>query len=340
VRARFVVFAVLVLAACGSPSHASTSAPSTTTTVTVSPTTTASATTTTTTSRPHSTSAKFALVQSLTRAYPPAPNTPEPTFIWGYGDPLFCGSPRASETAEANAAEVHDGALANASVLRGQRVVIVGDSTACSLVPGFAAAAQASGFSLDQGVVFGCGVASGEITTTRNEAITPHSSRCPGMVDWDIPRALARAQPTLVIWSSVWEKSDLVVNGRTVVAGTPEWERVIMARMDTALARLTYGGAKVVMLTEPAPAPTTSGPQETSDPKADNDGYVRLNALLRRFQARHRGAVMVVDVAALVCPGGPPCPATVDGTQPRPDSRHLTPAASTWVARFVLGRLH
>jgi hypothetical protein len=110
--------------------------------------------------------------------------------------------------------------------------------------------------------------------------------------------------------------------------------------MDTALARLTFGGAKVIMLTEPAPAPTTSGPQETSDPKADNDSYVRLNALLRRFRARHAADVLVADVASLVCPGGPPCPATVAGTEPRPDSRHLTPAAATWVARFVLGQIH
>ena len=45
----------------------------------------------------------------------------------------------------------------------------------------------------DQGSVFGCGVASGEITTTRNEAITPNSSRCPALVDSDESKALARA---------------------------------------------------------------------------------------------------------------------------------------------------
>ena len=48
--------------------------------------------TTTTTARPSQSRAKFALVHALTRPFPPAPNTPEPTFIWGYGDPLFCGA--------------------------------------------------------------------------------------------------------------------------------------------------------------------------------------------------------------------------------------------------------
>ena len=88
---------------------------------------------------------------------------------------------------------------------------------------------------------------------------------------------------------SIWEKSDLVVDGHTVVAGTPQGEKEIMARMDAALARLTAGGARVVMVTEAAPAPNPAQGTQTTSLKADDDGYARLNALLRRFQARHRG---------------------------------------------------
>ena len=262
--------------------------------------------------------------------------TGPPGFIWGYGDPLLCGPPRASETREANTAAAKMGPLALPASARDQRILLVGDSTACSLWPGLNAAGDAAGIATFQGSVFGCGVASGQITTTRNEAITPNSSRCPALVDSDVSKALARARPTIVLWMSIWEKSDLVVDGRTVVAGTPAGEREIMARMDAALARLTAGGARVVMITEAGPAPNPAQGTQTTSLKADNDGYVRLNALLRRFQARHRSRVSLVDLATKLCPDGPPCPERVEGLHARPDGRHFTPTAATWAARWIL----
>jgi peptidoglycan/LPS O-acetylase OafA/YrhL len=262
-----------------------------------------------------------------------------PGFIWGYGDPLLCGTPRASETREAITAVARSGPPSLPASVRSQRVLLVGDSTACSLWPGLRAVGAAAGIATDQGSVFGCGVASGEITTTRNEAITPHSSRCPDLVDSDEGEALARSRPTVVLWMSIWEKSDLVVDGHTVVAGTPQGEKEIMARMDAALARLTAGGARVVMVTEAAPAPNPAQGTQTTSLKADDDGYARLNALLRRFEARHRDQVTLVDLAAKLCPSGPPCPERVDGLHARPDGRHFTPTAAAWAARWVLTQI-
>jgi peptidoglycan/LPS O-acetylase OafA/YrhL len=264
---------------------------------------------------------------------------PPPKFIWGYGDPLICGPPRPSESREAAAAERRFGRLALPASARHERILLVGDSTACSLWPGLRAVGDAQSIVTDQGSVFGCGVASDEITTTRNEAITPHSNRCHAMVDWTQANALARVQPTVVVWMSIWEKSDLVVGGRTIVAGTRAWETEIMARLDAALARLTAGGARVVLVTEAAPAPNPAQGTELTDPKADDAGYVRLNALLRRFQARHRATVTLVDLAAKVCPDGPPCPERVHGMHARPDGRHFTPTAATWAARGLVAQI-
>jgi peptidoglycan/LPS O-acetylase OafA/YrhL len=258
-----------------------------------------------------------------------------PNFIWGYGDPLLCGEPRASETAEATEASAR-GPRLPIPPAAAARVLLVGDSTACSLWPGLRAVAQQNGIATDQGSVFGCGIASGEVTSTRNEAVTPNSSRCPQFLDYAVPRALARSNPTLVIWMSVWEKSDLVVDGRTIVAGTPEWEATIQSRMDTALARLTAGGAHVVMVTEAAPAPNPAQGTETFDRQADDAGYARLNALLRRFAARHLDTVSLVDLATRLCADGPPCPANVEGMEARPDGRHFTPTAAVWAARVIL----
>ena len=65
----------------------------------------------------------------------------------------------------------------------GLRVLVLGDSTACSIYPGMKAVGDQVGASVAQAAVFGCGMASGEITTTRGEQITPHTERCPEMVE-------------------------------------------------------------------------------------------------------------------------------------------------------------
>jgi hypothetical protein len=259
-----------------------------------------------------------------------------PTFTWGYGDPLICGDPRPNETDEARDAASRDPALSLPSSAHEQRILLIGDSSACSLWPGLRAVGEVQGIATDQGSVFGCGIAIGEFTTTRNEAVTPNSARCQPFLDYVLPRALARANPTVVVWMSIWEKSDLVVDGRTIVAGTSEWETEIMARMDAALAKLTSGGARVVMVTEAAPAPNPAQGTETFDREADDAGYARLNALLRRFAARHTDNITLVDLAAKVCPSGPPCPENVEGLHARPDGRHFTPTSAVWAARFVI----
>jgi len=265
-----------------------------------------------------------------------ADGTGPPQFIWGFGDPLICGEPRPQDTDEAVAAAKADAALQLPDTARAQRVLLIGDSTACSLWPGLHAVGDAQGIATDQGSVFGCGIAVDEFTSTRNEAVTPDSSRCKPFLDWALPHALARAKPTVVIWMSIWEKSDLVVAGRTIVADTAEWEAEIMQRMDARLAELTANGARVVMVTEAAPAPNPAQSTETFDRAADDAGYVRLDALLRRFAARHPDKVSIVDLASQLCPAGPPCPEQVDGLHARPDGRHFTPTAAVWAARFVL----
>ena len=255
-----------------------------------------------------------------------------PNFSWAIGDPLVCGIPRLTETAEARTAAASQPSLGLPPSARSERVLLVGDSTACSLWPGLDAVGQQEGIATYQGAVFGCGVASDEVTTTRDEAVTPNSSKCRALLDYVEPRALARARPTVVLWMSIWEKSDLVIDGRTIVAGTPEWETTIQSRMDSALARLTAGGARVVLVTEAAPAPNPAQGIETFDRQADDEGYARLNDLLRRFAARHPENVTLFDLAQRVCPGGVPCPTDVAGV----DARHFTPAAAVWAVRILL----
>ena len=107
----------------------------------------------------------------------------------------------------------------------GLRILAVGDSTMCSLYPGLLAAAARVGSPIDTAAVVGCGVASGETTTTRGEQVTPNSHRCPRLVDAALDRAFERIDPDVVVWMSVWEKSDLVVEAGTLRVGHPRRRR-------------------------------------------------------------------------------------------------------------------
>jgi lysophospholipase L1-like esterase len=264
---------------------------------------------------------------------------PKVNFIWGYGDPLFCGDPRASETREAVNEARKLGPPALARPATGERVLVLGDSTACSFYPGLKAVGDETGAVVAQAAVFGCGIAAGQITTTDGEQITPHSERCPAMVDAAVTPAIEQMRPNVVIWMSLWEKSDIVAGGRTLVSGTPAGDAEMLRRMNDALARITKYGAKVVLVTVAAPAPNDAQGTTNSSNAVDNASYARLDRIERRFAAEHPDTVTIADLAHRLCPNGPPCPEEVEGLRMRPDGRHFTPTAATVAAEWLMPQL-
>ncbi len=289
---------------------------------------------------PPSTSAPAGSTAPTSTTAPPVFIPTHPThYPWSFGDPLFCDTPRPNETSEAVDKARALGPIDSSADAAGLRVLLVGDSTACSLFPGLAAVGEEAGAFVAQAAVFGCGVASGEITTTRNEQITPHTERCQNMVNEAVDPAVFQLRPHVIVWMSIWEKSDLVVDGETLVSGTPAGDAEMLRRMDWELARLTAYGSKVVLLTEAAPAPNDAQGAGNTNSAADNEGYSRLNLILARFAARHPDRVTLVNLAAHVCPGGAPCPEKVDGVRLRPDGRHFTPAAASIQAQWLMPKI-
>ncbi|MCU1466859.1 MAG: hypothetical protein JWM72_2787 [Actinomycetia bacterium] len=260
-------------------------------------------------------------------------------FIWSIGDPLFCGEPRANETKEADDAARRAGPPVRAGSAAGLRVLILGDSTACSLYPGLKAVGDQLGASVAQAAVFGCGMASGNVTSTRGEQITPHTERCPEMVEAAQVPAVAEMRPDVVLWMSLWEKSDMIANGATLISGTPAGDAEMLRRMDQELARVTAYGAKVVLVTVAAPAPNDAQGTNNASTAADDEGYARLDRIDRKFAALHPGQVTLVDLAHRLCPAGPPCPEDVDGIRMRPDGRHFTPTAAAMQGRWLMPQI-
>jgi hypothetical protein len=143
-------------------------------------------------------------------------------------------------------------------------------------------------------------------------------------------------RPDVVVWMSIWEKSDVIAGGSTLVSGTPSGDAEMLRRMDAALARVTRYGAKVVLVTVAAPAPNDAQGATNSSNAVDDAGYARLDSIDRRFAQRHPDQVTIVDLAHRLCPDGPPCPEDVDGLRMRPDGRHFTPTAATIEAKWMM----
>jgi hypothetical protein len=192
--------------------------------------------------------------------------SPPPSYVLNIGDPIRCGGPQPAEAKAAHRENVRGGRQRLPSDARDLRILLVGDSTACSLWPGLREVGRANHVHVAQASVFGCGVASGQITTTRGEQITPNSDRCPQLVDDALRTMLPRERPNVIVWMSIWEKSDVVEDGKTLASGTSAGDRAMLARMDDALGQLTRGGARVELVTVAAPAPNDAqGTNNTSN---------------------------------------------------------------------------
>jgi hypothetical protein len=225
-------------------------------------------------------------------------------------------------------------------------VVLVGDSTACTLFPGLEAVGPSYGMQFGNGSVVGCGIVSGELAPAFLDGVNlvAGTSQCQGAANARETDAIERYHPSIIVWGSTDERRSIVVStraGSTVLTtGTAAWRAEMLRRMDDRVAEFEATGAKLVLLLEPPNV--HAGP-----PNADDLSYAHMNDLLKEVAARHPHEVAVVNLDRRVCPTGPPCQYIVDGvgsmSNPiqtvRPDSVHYLPAGALWVARWLVPQI-
>ncbi len=104
------------------------------------------------------------------------------------------------------------------------RILLVGDSTACTMVPGLEAVGAPAGVRIENAAVIGCGVVNGS-----SHAVPGAESRRREA------RALRSGRPNIVLWASAWERTSLVVGSggheKVLTAGSPQWYAVMRKRM-------------------------------------------------------------------------------------------------------------
>jgi hypothetical protein len=218
------------------------------------------------------------------------------------------------------------------------RVLVIGDSLACSVNVGIEPAA-APDVVTRQIAMVGCGVVSDEVYDAK-EPYPLSTERCNQIVQGRLYDALQTFRPAVVLWVSTWERMPTVDHDKVLVPGSIIWRAVMRGRMDALYARIREAGARVVIATvaPPAPAGMLHGGRIVS-PEFDYR-FAIMNDEIRRFAGRHQEGITLIDLAHRLCPDGPQCPAQVDGIEPRHDDGvHFPPVGSAWLTHWMLPAL-
>ena len=222
-------------------------------------------------------------------------------------------------------------------------VLLSGDSIALTLGDGLGDGSQAWGVQLTNYAFPGCDldwrstVNFQDSFGRENTVLTPQ-----GCAGWPVKfqRDVERLNPDVVALElGRWEVDNRLMNGHWTSIGLPQWDNRFVQLLSRAVRILSSRGARVVLFTLPYIAQTTKAPDGTpwdvNQPWRTDD----FNALVRRVAAAFPGVATVIDLNALVDPGGT-YTSYVDGVRVRDtDDEHFSLAGGHWLQSLILPRL-
>ncbi len=219
-----------------------------------------------------------------------------------------------------------------------RRVLLVGDSMAGSLAPGFERAAAAGDFVLWNASVPGCGLSDvGEywigIWQPENPACKPTwRERWPEHIDDFDP-------DVVVVLVGGHDTADRLIDGVEKRFDAPEGAALATSDIQTATRILSARGARVFWLTLPY-AKQGWAHQVDRDRSAFNDAWVnRWNDILRTAVAELPSRAAVLDINPLVCPSGTWTASVNDVSIREVDLIHFNDAGAELVAQWAVPQL-
>jgi len=208
-------------------------------------------------------------------------------------------------------------------------VLLLGDSVAASLGEALGAEAASRGIPFSAATRAGCGMVTG-IPALPDGTEIAWGRTCAESTSEYLTSSVESVAPDVVLWLSTWETADRIIGGRFYDFGTPAADRVLLRRMEKTRSALAASGATIVMI---ANTPRAEHSEVLVRDVQQERDYLHLNALYQRLADAHPESVRVLDLPAIVCPGGVPCPDTVDGVVLRPrDGGHFEGDGPAWVA--------
>jgi peptidoglycan/LPS O-acetylase OafA/YrhL len=216
------------------------------------------------------------------------------------------------------------------------RVLFSGDSLALTLANALSISEQPYRLHLDNAGMLGCGVSRDPRRLAGLPA--PPDQDC---LNWPAIRTaqVRQERPDVVAFLvGRWELTDQFQDGRWRSLGDPDLDAYLSTELDRAIDDLSSTGAIVALLT----VPCLSEPEQPDGepyPEDDPSRITTFNRLLAQAQARHPQQSRLIDLNAIVCPGGR-YTARLQGVQIRTtDGVHFPFAPIGPVAERLLPRL-
>jgi peptidoglycan/LPS O-acetylase OafA/YrhL len=219
---------------------------------------------------------------------------------------------------------------------RPPKVLLVGDSIATSLYPGLDEVGSRAGIELSAAAWSGCGVIRG-IPALADGRPMGLGEECEKSIPKLQTAMLAKVQPDLVVWLSNWEITDHIVDGNWLRLGTPEGDAGVGNLLAETADRLRSTGARLVILLPAVPTLATNDAQYSYSARLQRTQL--LDQLLRAQAMQRPDMTNAVDLMPIVCPGGAPCPETVNGIRLRPDGSHFEVDGARYVSEQLVPRL-
>ena len=132
----------------------------------------------------------------------------------------------------------------------------------------------------------------------------------------------------VVLMAGQSELLDQRVAGRTLRVGTPEYERVLRARLDTARRILTPRRGRLLLTTVPCVATAVDDDSITATQLRDPTRLAWIDGVWRRYATDHPATVLAVDLDPVLCPDGDPRPIGAAGAV-RDAQGRLSPIGAT-----------
>jgi hypothetical protein len=224
-----------------------------------------------------------------------------------------------------------------------QRILLVGDSSAVTLLPFLRDAGAARGIPVAAAARIGCGVIDGAPKLDDGRPYIDYfgdTTQCASISQSLQSQMLASQNPDLIVWLSGWESwPSRELDGQLVHFGTIAGNKAIAARIDAAVGRLTASGARLVFL----PIPPNAYPSARGVPNIQGDSRLAsLAKLLRGYARQHPEKASLIDLPTLLgCPREDRCPAEVaPGIRPRDlDGFHFDGSGAAWLADQLMAML-
>lgn len=245
---------------------------------------------------------------------------------------LFAGTALSSAASAASTVEYVAGAGYSGPATK---VFLLGDSNTQSLVSGFPSDTYRN-IDLATSAQLGCGLIV-DTHTAEGKRIEPEDY----CYDWrDRRMADARsANPDVaVLFAGSWEQYDRLIDGKVLVAGSPEYTDYLAAQFVELLQGLQETGADVVFVNNHCHRTPDFGLGPEPRIVNDDERVADVNAAVNLAISRVDFPVQLIDANGFLCATG--YVEEIDGVQMRTDGLHFTPEGAAlvweWLAPQIL----